>query len=80
VTKHGLRKKIIAYVEDEGFNFNAMTNVLKSIVNWESLGIEESFQGSFEYAFSKACQYGTNEEKIWIFLKYVSIKSAQIDL
>jgi hypothetical protein len=35
--KYGLRKKIIIYVKDEGFNFNAMTGVLKSIVNCENL-------------------------------------------
>jgi pyruvate dehydrogenase complex dehydrogenase (E1) component len=41
--KHGLRKKIIAYVKDEGSNFNVMTTVLKVVVNYESVGLEESF-------------------------------------
>ncbi len=41
--KYGLRENIIAYVKDEGSNFNAMTNVLKYVVNCESLGLEESF-------------------------------------
>jgi hypothetical protein len=32
-----------------------MTNALKSVVNCESLGLEESFQGScFGHVFSKA--------------------------
>ncbi len=53
---YGLRKKIIVYVKDEGPNFNAMTNALKSIINCEFLGIEESFQVTcFKHAFSKAC-------------------------
>jgi hypothetical protein len=79
--KYGLRKKNIAYVKDEGSNLNAMTNVLKSIVKCDSLGIEESFQGTcFGHAFSKACQYGTIEEKVYKNLKYVSIKSPQVDL
>jgi hypothetical protein len=43
--KHGLRKKIFAYVKDEGFHFNAMTIILKSIVSRESLSFEENFQG-----------------------------------
>ncbi len=36
-----------------------MISGLKSIVNYESLGLEERFQGTcFGHAFSKACQYG----------------------
>jgi hypothetical protein len=41
--KYGLRKKIIVYVKDEGFNLNAMIGALKSIVNCEYLGLEYSF-------------------------------------
>jgi hypothetical protein len=44
--KYGLRKKIIAYVKDEEFNFNAMIVILKSIMNRESFVLEESFQGT----------------------------------
>jgi hypothetical protein len=79
--KYGLRKKIIVYVKDEGSNFNAMINALKSIVNCEFLGIEEKFQATcFGHAFSKACQYGSVEEKVCNNLKYVSIKFAQTNL
>jgi hypothetical protein len=42
--KHGLRKKIIAYVKDEGSNLNAMITALKAIVNCEYLGLKESFK------------------------------------
>jgi hypothetical protein len=46
-------------------NLNAMTYALKSIVSCESLGSEESFQGTcFGHAFSKACQYGITKEKV----------------
>jgi hypothetical protein len=49
-----LSKKIIAYVKDEGTNFNSMTIDLKSVVNYEVLGLEESFNGTcFGHAFSK---------------------------
>jgi hypothetical protein len=40
---YGLRTKIITYVKDEGSNLNTLTNVLKSIVKCETLGLEESF-------------------------------------
>ncbi len=79
--KYGLRKQIIAYVKDEGFNLNAMTNALKFVVNCELFGLEKNFQGiCFGHAFSKACQYGITKEKIYRNLKYVSIKSAQANL
>jgi hypothetical protein len=56
-------------------NLNAMTYALKSIVSCESLGLEESFQGTcFGHAFEKACQYGTTKEKVCKNLKYVSVK------
>ncbi len=37
--KYDLRKKIIAYVKDEGSNFNAMIGAMRSIVNCESLSL-----------------------------------------
>ncbi len=45
--EYGLKEKIIAYVKDEGFNFNAMTVTLKSNVSCESFGLKESLQGTF---------------------------------
>ncbi len=41
--QYDLRKKIIAYVKDEGANLNAMTIILKSMVDCEVIGMEESF-------------------------------------
>jgi hypothetical protein len=76
--KHGLRKKIIVYVKDEGSNLNAMTIALKVVMNNEFFGLEKSFQGTcFKHVFSKTCQYGTTKEKVCKDLKYVSIKSIQ---
>jgi hypothetical protein len=73
--KYGLKKKIIAYVKDEGSSFNA-TIALKVIINYEPLGLEENFLGTcFGHAFSKACQYGIIEEKVCKDLKYAFIKS-----
>jgi hypothetical protein len=43
-------------------------------MNYEYLGLEESFQGTCSvHAFSKACQYSTIEEKVCKNLKYVSL-------
>jgi hypothetical protein len=78
--KYGLRKKI-DYVENEGSNFNVIIITLKGVVNYESFGLEESFQGTcFGHAFSKACRYGTIKEKVCKDFKYVSIKSTQTNL
>jgi hypothetical protein len=62
---YALRRKIIAYVKDEGYNLNTMTTTLKSIVSCDLLGLEESFQGTCSRdAFSKAYQYVTIGEKV----------------
>jgi hypothetical protein len=59
-----LRRKIVAYVKDEGFNLNTMIVALKSIVSCDVLGLEESFQGTcFDHAFFKMCQYATINTK-----------------
>ncbi len=78
---YALRRKNIVYVKDEGSNLNTMTTTLKSIVSYDMLGLEESFQSTcFGHAFSKACQYATTEEKVCKDLQYVLIKFAQKDL
>ncbi len=52
----GLRKKIIAFVKNEGINLNAMISTLMSIVNYDIMGLEESVNRScFGHVFSKAC-------------------------
>ncbi len=57
LNKYGLRKTIHCLHQNEGFNINAMTTTLKYVVSYESLGLEELFQGtSVGHGFSKACQ------------------------
>jgi len=57
---YSLTNKIITYVKDEGSNLNTLTNVLKYVIKCETLGLKESFQGTyFGYVFSKACQFAT---------------------
>jgi hypothetical protein len=36
-------EKIIVYLKNENFNINAMIIVLKSLVSYEYIGLEESF-------------------------------------
>ncbi len=73
--QYDLRKKVIEYVKDEGANLNALTVILKSMVDCEVLGMEKSFQGScFGHLFYKACQYGTTKKKVCKNLRYASIK------
>ncbi len=40
---YAFRKKIIAYIKDEGSNMNIMTTTLKSIVSCDMLDLEEIF-------------------------------------
>jgi hypothetical protein len=79
-----LRKKVIAYVKDEGSNLTIMTITLKWIVKCEVLGLNESFQGiCFAYSFFKACQYATIDEKVcknhwFIFIKYCVVRFVEM--
>ncbi len=78
---YGLKKKIIAYLKDEGAILNSMTITFKSIVNCEILGLEESFNGIyFGHAFSKTYQYVIIEKKVCKSCKIVSIKFAQFEI
>ncbi len=73
--QYDLRKKIVAYVEDEGESLNAMIRALKFVVDCEVFGTKGSFQGTcFGHAFSKACQYGIVKEQVCKNLKHISIK------
>ncbi len=73
--------KNLAYVKNERSNLNTMIIDLKSIINYELLGLDESLLGCcFRLLFSKTCQYGTTNEKMCIRLKHVSIKFAQLDI
>jgi hypothetical protein len=75
------KEKNIAYVKDKSSNFNTMIDALKSIVNCESIGLKENFQGShFGHVFPNACQYGTTYEKMWKSFKYISIKFTHVDM
>jgi len=75
-----LRKQIAVYVKDEGSNLNITTTTLKLVINYVVLSLVKKNSGiCFGHAFSKACQYATNE-KVYKCFKYVSIKVIQGDL
>jgi len=77
----GLRKKIIAFVKDEGANLNVMTLALRFIMSYDILGLEESFNGScFGRVFFKACQYGATKKKVCKDMRFMSIKNVQYDI
>jgi hypothetical protein len=81
LNKFGLRKKIIAYVKDEGFNLNAMTFALKFVISCETLNLQENVNSTcFGHVFSKTCQYAIINEKVYRNLRYVSIKATQANL
>jgi len=57
--QYGLRKKIIAYVKDEGSNLTTMTIALKSIIKCKVLSLDD--QGMcLDHVFSKAYYYCYN--------------------
>jgi hypothetical protein len=56
LNQYGLKRKIVAYVKNEGSNLNTLTIALKFIMKYEALGLDESFQGTcFGHVFLKAC-------------------------
>jgi hypothetical protein len=61
--------------------FNAMTNVLKFVVSYDNLNLEETFQVTFlGHVFLESCQYFIVYEKSYKNFKYVCIKFVQLDL
>ncbi len=65
-------------MKDKGSNLNTLISALEFVIKCETLGLEESFQGtSYGHVFSKVCQYAKIDETIYKSLKYVSIKSIQ---
>jgi hypothetical protein len=54
LNSYGSRKKIIAYVKDEGAKLNSMTTTFKFVVNSCVLGLEKNFNSTcIGRAFSK---------------------------
>jgi hypothetical protein len=77
----GLLHQVIAFVKDEGINLSTMVVAMHSIIDYEPLKILRVYEGTcFGHVMSKACQYATNDNKISIGLRNVSVKEAQSGL
>jgi hypothetical protein len=58
-----------------------MIATLKYIISCDILNLKENFQGScFGHTFFKACQYASLNENNCKGLKYVFVKTAQVDV
>jgi hypothetical protein len=79
--KFSLLHRIIAFVKDENINLSTMVTTMCSIINYEPLKILRVYEGTcFGHVTSKACQYATNDDKMFVGLQNVSVKEAQSGL
>jgi hypothetical protein len=64
--QYGLRKKMMACMNNERSNLNVIITVLKYFGSCDVLKLEENFQETcFGHVFSKACQYATRNENVY---------------
>lgn len=77
----GLTDWILAFMKDEGSRLQTMAGALRSIVSCSPLELTFVFEGTcFGHVMSKACQYATNDAKVCICLREVSVKEAHVVL
>jgi hypothetical protein len=73
-----LISKVLCFVKDEGINLKTMATTLKSLISCEVLDLKSLFDSAcFGHAMSMATQYDTNDDKISMDLKPISVKSSQ---
>jgi hypothetical protein len=74
-----LTSKVLCFVKDERLNLRTMGTTLKSLISCEVLNLKFHFDSAcFGHAMSKATQYDTNDDKISMDLKPISVKSSQL--
>jgi len=79
--KYDLMHRMIAFVKDEGSNLMSMAIALHSIFYCRPLKLQWDYEGTcFGHIMSKACHYATNNEKVTIGQKHVSVKATQRNL
>ncbi len=79
--KFGILHRVIAFVKYEGTNLSAMAITLHSIIDCGPLNILKAYEGRcFGHVMSKACQYVTNDEKVFVWLINISVKKTQSGL
>jgi hypothetical protein len=81
LAEFNLTNKIIAYVKDEGSTLNSLKTTFTFVVSCEPLQLAQPFASVyFGHVTSKVCQYATNEAKVGVGMKEVSLKNAQVAL
>jgi hypothetical protein len=68
----------MAYIKDEGFNFNILTFIFSFIVSCYAFQLACPFVKScFGHAMSKATQYAIDDGKICVVFSKVNLKEVQ---
>ncbi len=79
--RFGLLHQIITFVKNEGTNLIDMATTLHSMINCECIKILKVYEGThLGHVTSKACQYATNDDKVFTWLRNVSVKEVHIGL
>jgi hypothetical protein len=79
--RFGLLHRVIAFIKDKSINLSAMATILHSIIDYEPLNIIRVYEGTcFGHVMSRACQYATNDENVFVRLRNVSVKEVQSGL
>jgi hypothetical protein len=77
LNEFGLTDRVLAYVKDDDTNLNMLATSQIFLVKCKSLGIDEPYPKIyFEHVMSKACQYGTNDTIICVWMTCVNLKDA----
>ncbi len=81
LSKFGLMHRVIAFVKDEGNNLSIMATKLCFIIICQPLKFNHVYEGTyFGHVMFKACQYATNDDKVFKGLIQVNVKDAQATL
>jgi hypothetical protein len=79
--KISLLHQVIVVVNNEDINLSIMVATMHSIINYEPLKILNVYEGTcFGHVMSKACQYMTNDNKVLVGLRNVSVQESQSGL
>ncbi len=66
LSKFGLMHHVIAFVKDEGNNLSTMAIALNFMIICQPLKFKHDYESTyFGHVMSKACQYATNDDKVF---------------
>jgi len=73
-----VHQQVIAYIKDKATNLNTLPIVLTFVVSCPLLQLSSLFNGTcFGHVMSKACQYATNDSKVRVGMKDVSLAKVE---